>query len=144
MRNTIVAILIMLFSVAAQAADDAKATPPMTTSPAAPIVFFDIAGPDMDKLGAFYKGVFGWDVDPSGAIRNAGAAGTLRKDPADKVLYLGVPDVTAALALVTANGGTVIAPRFEVKGVVVLGLFKDPAGNMMGVVEMKDGKPVVP
>ncbi len=30
--------------------------------------------------------------------------GTLRKDPADKILYLGVPDVTAALAQVTAAG----------------------------------------
>jgi hypothetical protein len=35
-------------------------------------------------------------------------------------------------------------PRFEVKGVVVIGLFTDPAGNTMGLVEMKDGKPVVP
>ena len=35
-------------------------------------------------------------------------------------------------------------PRFAVKGVVVLGLFKDPAGNTMGLVETKDGKPVIP
>ena len=133
------AILALLLPMAAHAADT-KATP---VTPA-PIVFFDIAGPDQDKQRAFYSGVFGWTVDPSGAIKHAGLDGTLRKDPADKIIYLGVPDVSAALNQVVAQGGSVIMPRFEVKGVVVIGLFKDPAGNSMGLVEMKDGKPVIP
>ena len=113
----------------------------------APIVFFDIAGPDLAKQAAFYKTVFGWDVAPDGrftAVTASPLPGTLRADPADKVIYLGVDDVTAALAKVTANGGSVVVPRFEVKGVVILGLFKDPAGNTMGVVELKDGKPKIP
>ncbi len=131
--------ILLAGSPAAQAAD-AKGTP----MPAAPIVFFDIAGPDTDKQRAFYTGVFGWNVGPAGTISNAGLDGALRTDPAAKVIYLGVPDVTAALAAVKAAGGTIVAPRFEVKGVVVLGLFTDPAGNTMGLVEMKDGKPVIP
>jgi uncharacterized protein len=110
----------------------------------APIVFFDIAGPDSAKQKAFYSGVFGWSIDGAGRIGNAGLPGTLRQDPADKGIYIGVPDVTAALKQIEAAGGTVIAPRFEVPGVVVLGLFKDPAGNTMGLVEMKDGKPKIP
>ncbi len=139
MRSATLAFLALLLPIAAHAADT-KGTP---VTPA-PIVFFDIAGPDQDKQRAFYSGVFGWSVDPSGAIKNAGLDGTLRKDPADKIIYLGVTDVTAALNQVVAQGGTVIMPRFEVKGVVVIGLFKDPAGNSMGLVEMKDGKPIVP
>jgi len=138
MRHLALAVLLLL-PMAAQAADTKEV--PMTQ---APIVFFDIAGPDQDKQRAFYSGVFGWTVDPSGAIKGAGLDGTLRKDPADKIIYLGVPDVSAALKQVAAEGGTVIMPRFEVKGVVVIGLFKDPAGNSMGLVEMKDGKPIVP
>ena len=113
----------------------------------APIVFFDIAGPDMARQAAFYRTVFDWDVAPDGRFTAPAAAplaGTLRADPAEKVLYLGVDDVTATLARIVANGGAVVAPRFEVKGVVVLGLFTDPAGNRMGLVEMKDGKPKVP
>jgi predicted enzyme related to lactoylglutathione lyase len=43
-----------------------------------------------------------------------------------------------------AHGGAVVYPRFEVPGVVVLGLFSDPAGNRMGLVEMADGKALVP
>jgi uncharacterized protein len=121
----------------------------------APIVFFDIAGPDMTKQSAFYETVFGWTAaadNPFPAVsRNIGPVnviaplpGTLRTDPADKRLYIGVEDVTAALAQIAKQGGVIEAPRFEVPGVVVLGLFRDPAGNTMGLVEIKDGKPVIP
>ncbi len=113
----------------------------------APIVFFDIAGPDMAKQAAFYRTVFDWDVGAAGQFTAPSVSplpGTLRADPAGKVIYIGVDDVTAALAKVVANGGKVMTPRFEVKGVVVLGLFTDPAGNQMGLVEMADGKPKVP
>ncbi len=114
----------------------------------APIVFFDIAGPDAAKQAAFYRDVFGWQSGPGGTlsvpITGQTLAGALRQDPTNKVIYLGVDDVTAALAEVVKHGGKVVQPRFEVKGVVVLGLFTDPAGNGMGLVEMKGGKPVVP
>jgi uncharacterized protein len=110
----------------------------------APIVFFDIAGPVDAKLKEFYGAVFGWSTDAMGRVGDAGLPGALRQDPADKAIYLGVEDVTAALNAVTEAGGKLIMPRFEVKGVVVLGLFTDPAGNTMGLVETKDGKPVVP
>ncbi len=114
---------------------------------AAPIVFFDIAGPDLNAQSAFYSKVFGWDIAADGRFSAPAAPrleATLRADPADKLLYLGVEDVTATLAEIVANGGSVDAPRFEVKGVVVLGLFRDPAGNRMGLVEMADGQAKVP
>ncbi|HEY0106411.1 MAG TPA: VOC family protein [Rhizomicrobium sp.] len=139
MRLAAIVCLGLVAPLVARAADAKE-----TSMPPAPIVFFDIAGPDMTTLRGFYAGVMGWDVAASGAIKGAGVDGSLRQDPASKILYVGVPDVTAALAQVTAHGGTVVAPRFAVKGVAVLGLFKDPAGNAMGFVEMKDGKPVVP
>lgn len=116
---------------------------------AAPIIFFDIAGPADAKLAAFYKDVFGWESGPTGSlsvpIGGSPLSGTLRTDPAEKVIYIGVPDVTASLGKVVANGGKIHAPRFEVKGVVVLGLFFDPAGNRMGLVELgADGKAKIP
>lgn len=113
----------------------------------APIVFFDIAGPDMAKQSSFYRTVFDWDVAPDGRFAapvTSPLGGVLRADPAEKVLYIGVEDVTAALATIAANGGQIIAPRFEVEGVVVLGLFTDPAGNRLGLVETSGGKPKVP
>ena len=114
---------------------------------AQPIVFFDIAGPDDEALKRFYASIFGWDVDQAGQFSVPVAApikGAIRKDPTEKRIYLGVPDVTACLSLIEQSGGTVDAPRFEVPGVVVLGLFRDPAGNSMGLVEMDGASPRVP
>lgn len=105
----------------------------------APIVFIDIAGSDFAAQRAFYGTVFGWEIEEDGHFRVDAVTpmpGMLRTDPADRVIYIGVPDIAATLELVKENGGTVVAPRFEVPGVVVLGLFTDPAGNRMGLVEM--------
>ena len=70
--------------------------------------------------------------------------GAIRKDPAEKRIYIGVPDVSSALKKIERSGGTVDAARFEVPGVVVLGLFKDPAGNPMGLVEMNGSNLRIP
>jgi len=119
----------------------------------APVVFFDIAGPELETQAAFYRTVFGWEVDPGGGFTVPAASplpGHLRVeagDPAlvaERVIYLGVADVTAALAEVAANGGSLVFPRLEVPGVAVIGMFKDPAGNRMGLVEMDGDKAKIP
>ncbi|MEM1381364.1 MAG: VOC family protein [Pseudomonadota bacterium] len=113
----------------------------------APIVFFDIAGPDEPALRAFYAKVFDWPCGEPGTFvpgnrPNIDAA--FREDPAEHRLYLGVADVASSLDAVSAAGGKVEVPRFEVPGQVVLGLFRDPAGNPMGLVEMVGDTPRVP
>jgi hypothetical protein len=120
----------------------------------APIVFFDIAGPDLPSQAAFYKAVFGWEATPDGRLTVPSTAplpGNLRvEDPkqgpiAERVLYVGVPDINATLETVKAHGGSVVFGRTVAAGVVILALFKDPAGNRMGLVELgRDGKPIVP
>ncbi len=102
----------------------------------APIVFFDIAGPDAAKLHTFYASVFGWSIDANNAIKTPKLDGTLRQDPAEKIIYIGVPDINAALEQIKAAGGTVDVPRTVIPKVVTFALFKDPAGNRMGLVEM--------
>jgi predicted enzyme related to lactoylglutathione lyase len=106
----------------------------------APIVFFDIAGPDAERLKSFYANVFGWAIDAMQAIdgkSTGGLPGTLRQDPAEKILYLGTQDIDATLKDIVAAGGSVDMPRTVIPGVVTLALFKDPAGNRMGLVETK-------
>jgi predicted enzyme related to lactoylglutathione lyase len=105
----------------------------------APIVYFEIAGPDGGRLREFYSAVFGWAIDSSSTIRAAstgGLRGGVREDPADKVLYMGVPDVTEALARIEAAGGKTVVPRTVVPGVVTFALFTDPAGNLLGLAEL--------
>ena len=134
----------------------AGAPAPVQAAPAsspAPIVYFDIASTDLASQAAFYRAIFNWDIGPSGLLQVPVASplpGTLRieaaghGDVAERVLYVGVADVNAALANVVAHGGSIVIPRTVVPGVVVFGLLKDPAGNRMGIVEMSGGKPIVP
>jgi hypothetical protein len=60
----------------------------------------------------------------------------LRQDPAEKVIYIGVPDINAALERIKQSGGTVAMPRMVIPNVVTFALFTDPAGNRMGLVEI--------
>ena len=103
---------------------------------------------NLERSAAFYRDVFGWQTGPGGTlsvpVSRSPLAGALRQDPMNKVIYLGVDDVTTSLARVVQHGGKIVQPRFEVKGVVVLGLFTDPAGNAMGLVEMSGGHPKIP
>jgi len=113
----------------------------------APICFFDIAAPDDEALKAFYSKVFGWTFNASGQFETPVVlplSAAIRRDPAEKRLYVGVPDVAACLETIEANGGSIDAPRFEVAGLAVIGLFRDPAGNEMGVVELDGEKLRVP
>ena len=112
----------------------------------APIVFLDIAGPDRASLQTFYSTLFGWNTEAADFTIRVGTplSAAIRQDPAEHRLYIGVDDIAAKLQEVQAHGGPVDNPRFEVPGVVILGLFKDPAGNPMGLVELEDGAPKVP
>lgn len=112
-----------------------------------PIVFFDVAGTEADSLKAFYSSVFGWSSDEQGQLSVpvlSPLSGTIRNDPAEMRIYIGVPDVSESLELIKNHGGSVDAQRFEVSGVVILGLFRDPAGNPMGLVEMAGDSHKVP
>jgi len=109
-----------------------------TNHMSAPIVYFEIAGPDGAKLKDFYSAVLGWTIDDHAGIAAAstgGLKGGLRQDPAEKVLYFGVPDINAALKHIEESGGKTVVPRTVVPGVVTFALFTDPAGNRLGLAE---------
>lgn len=119
----------------------------------APIVFFDFAGPDSAALKEFYSSLFGWDFSPQNQVSVPIASattspptlmGAIRQDPTENMLYIGVDDITATLDEIVEKGGEINQPRFEVPGVVVLGIFKDPAGTRVGLVEMENGQAKVP
>jgi len=104
----------------------------------APIVYFDIAGPDASVLRSFFETVFDWQIDDKmnvDPVSTGGLAGHIREDPADKLLYMGVDDVDETLSVITNNGGEIVLPRTVVAGVVTFALFKDPAGNLLGIAE---------
>jgi predicted enzyme related to lactoylglutathione lyase len=113
----------------------------------APVVYFSLFGPDGSALQSFYRAVFDWQVTDSGDVTTTVTpplTGTIAQGAAEAILYVGVADISATLEKVVANGGSIRYPRFEVPGRVVLGVFKDPAGNSVGLVEMENGKAKVP
>jgi len=120
---------------------------------AARLVYFDTAGPDLATQAAFYRSIFDWDIGPDGGFSTpvlTPMRASLRVEDAssgavaERVLYIGVPDITETLAHITAQGGAIVFPRLEVPGVVILALFTDPAGNRMGLIETEQGLPKVP
>jgi predicted enzyme related to lactoylglutathione lyase len=137
----VAAVLVLVAPVHAQ-------QPPGEGAPA-PIVFFDIAGPDLASQRAFYDAVFGIKADPTGQftvpVTGTDMPGLLRTEQMkETMVYFGVDDINLTLEKVVANGGTVFSPRAVIPGVVILSLIVDPAGNRVGLVEMEDGRPVVP
>jgi len=84
-----------------------------------PTVFFDIAETDDAELKTFYASVFNWKADQAGQFSIPAATpiqGAIRKDPAEKRIYVGVQDVSASLIEIEKAGGTVDVQRFEVPG----------------------------
>ncbi len=105
------ALLIASTAAAAQPAKEPAVSPP---SKPAPIVFFDIAAPELDKQAAFYREAFGWQADKTGAFSVPVASplpGNLRVEPSEqgpvteRLIYVGVPDVTAAQSSDPGQGG---------------------------------------
>ena len=131
-KETSIAFSAILLLLSPAGAEPVKTELPMTS---APVVFFDIAGPDAAKLKGFYSENFGWTIDDANGITTPGLKGEIREDPAETLIYLAVSDTDAALKKIVTAGGTVVLPRTVVPKLVTFALFNDPAGNRMGLVE---------
>jgi predicted enzyme related to lactoylglutathione lyase len=111
------------------------------------LVHWELMGPDGQALVDFYSKVFGWtpqaatgfdsyhlvdvaQAEPGGAIGQGS-----EETPAYSVMYFEVDSIDEHLAKVAAAGGMTAVPRTEIPGTVVFALFKDPAGNLVGLVE---------
>ena len=109
-----------------------------------PLVYFEIAGPDVRQLATFYERVFGWASRPGpfpdylslgSEVGTERGAGFRQEAAPERVLYARVPDLQQTLDQVVAAGGKVLIPPTQVPGVVHFALFEDPAGNRMGIVQ---------
>ena len=121
-------------------------TPATTTSyaPGEPN-WVDVMSPDVAASTAFYHGVFGWNAlelgeDAGGYVMFelggsiAAAVGPLQEGahPAWMVYFNSV-DVDATAASVTAAGGQVVAPPFDVLDQGRMAVFADPTGAFFSV-----------
>jgi uncharacterized protein len=113
------------------------------------ITHFAINADDVPAARAFYEKVFGWRFTPFGPpdfyrIQTpSGPGGALQKrreliEGQPTIGYectIGVADVDAIAAAVTATGGTIVMPRTTIAGVGHLIFFTDPGGNVVGAMQ---------
>lgn len=106
----------------------------------------EVASPDVDASGAFYKALFGWDVVAAAADTDdyrvfelgGKTVGGIRPidDPAALPLwraYVSVDDASATADVVRSAGGRVVVEPFDVRDQGRLALFADGAGATFGV-----------
>ena len=111
-----------------------------------PVLWFEVLGQNGSQLRKFYGDLFGWTFDvlpgPDYGLVNTGDSrgipgGVGATSPGGRqwvTFYTETPGVTASLDQVVALGGKVIMPRTEVPGATI-GVFEDPEGHLMGLVE---------
>lgn len=111
------------------------------TQTASSIGHFDVAGPDLERLGPFYTGVFGWQIAPRGPgyaqlQTPADSPNGALVEQADASVTLGivVPDLAHALAQAEATGGRVEMPATD-NGWVRKAQVRDPAGNLLTLIQ---------
>jgi len=121
-----------------------------------PVVHFEVVGRDGGALQRFYGDLFAWEIDAENPMRygvvaregntNAegiGIGGGVGGGPegygGHVTFYVEVPDVGAALARAESLGGTrMMGPEEPMPGLVI-GLFTDPEGHVVGVVKEAGG-----
>jgi predicted enzyme related to lactoylglutathione lyase len=118
-----------------------------------PVVHFEVVGKDGEKLRRYYAELFDWKVDADNPMEygmvarednkaadgNLGIGGGIGQGPegyeGHVTFYVAVPDVEAALQKAESLGGTRVMGPEKIMDMVELGQFKDPEGNVIGVVK---------
>ncbi len=113
---------------------------------------FEIMAHDQEKLIIFYSHVFGWKVQknsegfayihfppsPPAHYPLLGGIGQAKTGvpgyEKGTAFYLRVESIVQTLELVTASGGRTVINRTPVDG-YVFGMFTDPEGNLIGLIE---------
>jgi uncharacterized protein len=112
-----------------------------------PVLHFEIIGKNGKKLQDYYAELFGWRIDASNPMNYGmvekegdGIAGGIGPGPADYpghvTIYVGVPDVEAALAKAESLGGRRIMGPEKVTEGTEIAQFADPEGHVVGLLRL--------
>jgi uncharacterized protein len=113
-----------------------------------PVVHFEIIGHEGPSLVAFYRELFGWDLHdatmggyhsyaflPSPDEGIGGGVGQLESsDHAFVTIYVEVTDPQSLLDQAVKGGAQVMLPVTQLPGVGEIARFRDPQGNVVGLV----------
>jgi len=113
------------------------------------VVHFEIDAKKPDRAIKFYEKVFSWKIKKwegpveyylitTGKESEPGIDGGLSRRTESEpstVNTIDVPSVDEFIKKVEASGGTIIRPKMAVPGVGYMAYFKDPEGNIFGMME---------
>ena len=117
-----------------------------------PVVHFEIVGKDAAQLHGYYSELFGWQIEADNPVGyglvpregnvnadgigiGGGVGGGPEGYEGHVTVYVEVPDVEAALAKAESLGGSRMMGPDEPMAGTVIGLFSDPEGHIIGVVQ---------
>jgi predicted enzyme related to lactoylglutathione lyase len=120
----------------------------------APVVHWEINSNNAQRLQEFYGKLFGWEINANNPMNygmvntgsKIGANGGIGQNdpnqppPPPVTFYVQVSDLQATLDNVTALGGTVVTPPTEIPNMITFALFRDPDGNIIGLVKGEEPK----
>ena len=113
------------------------------------VIHFELTADDPERATQFYSKVFGWQIQKWDGPQDywlitTGEAGTLGIDgaimrrgdfSAPVINTIDVPSVDEFVAKITANGGSVVAPKMPIPGIGYFAYCKDTEGNVFGVMQ---------
>jgi len=102
---------------------------------------FDVSGRNLSQLSGFYQNVFGWKAEskgpgyalvqtPDGSINGA----LIEAEEAALTIGITVPNLDDALSAAVVSGGSIVMPKTD-NGWVTKGQIKDPAGNLLTLIQ---------
>jgi predicted enzyme related to lactoylglutathione lyase len=113
----------------------------------APVIHFEIISDAAERLQDFYSQVFDWKIDSNNPVNygtvdtggdgiNGGIGGPPQPGYKHVTFYVGVDDPDEVLKKIEELGGETVLPTTELPGgIVTLAQFKDPDGNLVGLVK---------
>jgi len=113
----------------------------------APVVWFEIAGRDLDGLERFYGDLLGWKIDADNPLRyggvDTGAPGGIPGGiyaPGAPIgeyvsFYAQVEDLDSALADALRLGGRVVGPPEAIPSGARIAMIFDPEGHRIGLIQ---------
>jgi predicted enzyme related to lactoylglutathione lyase len=112
------------------------------------IVHFEIPTDNPEKSLEFYKNTFGWNCQQwgehdywlaeTGKEDQPGINGAImkRKENMQTVVNtIHIDDIEKTIAEIGSNGGEVVTPVMDIPNIGKVAYFKDPDGNMLGVIQ---------
>jgi predicted enzyme related to lactoylglutathione lyase len=131
---------------ASSAAPETDYQPPQLKGPS--VVHWEVQARDPAAQQQFFGELFGWAVDANNpqnyGMVTAGGPGSIgggiggTTDAPRATFYVQVPNIADTLDKALMMGGQTVMPRTDI-GMVIMAQFRDPEGNLIGLIEGASG-----